>query len=163
MRHVSNKAIRLISHFEGRANYVYDDPVGVATVGVGHALKPHRRATAADKARYGTRANPKMSDEHVDRILRRDLAIFEEGVARLVHRGTTQSEFDSLVSLAFNIGINGFAGSSVRRLHNARRPFLAGLAFLMWVKGGGQTLPGLVRRRRAERYLYRKGGLRFFQ
>jgi lysozyme len=159
---VSSKAIRLISHFEGRANYAYNDPVGVCTVGVGHALTPHRRCTEADYDRYGRRDNPRMSDEHVDRILRRDLKRFEEGVTQLVRKSTLQREFDAMVCLAFNIGIGGFKGSTVLRMHNARRSYLAGLAFMRWVFGGGVVLPGLVRRRRSERYLYRKGGLRWF-
>ena len=159
---VSNKAIRLISHFEGRANYAYMDPVNVCTVGVGHALRPHRHCTLEDYERYGTRTKPKMTDAHVDRILRRDLANFEEGVTSLVRKDTLQREFDAMVCLAFNIGLGGFRGSSVLRLHNARRGYLAGLAFLMWVRGGGRILPGLVRRRRSERYLYRRGGLRWF-
>ena len=159
---VSDRAIRLISHFEGRANYAYNDPVGICTVGVGHALKPHRRCTTADYKRYGSRAEPRMSDEHVDRILRRDLATFEEGVARMVRPSTTQQQFDALVCFAFNIGLAGFSESSVRRFHNAYRSYLAGLAFMLWVKGGGRTLPGLVRRRRSERWLYRKGAFRTF-
>lgn len=162
MRQVSDKALKLISHFEGRRNYAYPDPVNVCTVGVGHALKPHRQCTSDDYNRYGHAGNPKMTDQHVDRILRRDLATFEQGVARLVRKDTTQREFDALVSLAFNIGLGGFGGSTVRRLHNARRSYAAGLAFMAWVRGGGQVWPGLVRRRRAERYLYRKGHLRFF-
>lgn len=160
---ISGKAIRLISHFEGRANYAYNDPVGVCTVGVGHALKPHRQCSRHDFRRYGTRDNPKMSDAHVDRILRRDLRHFEDGVERLVRRGTKQHEFDALVSLAFNIGLNGFASSTVLRMHNRRRSWAAGAAFMLWVFAAGWRLPGLVRRRRAERFLYRKNRLRFFQ
>jgi lysozyme len=160
---VGQKAIRLISHFEGRANYAYNDPVGLCTVGVGHLLDPPRRCSRSDFTRYGTQERPKMTDEHVDRILRRDLSAFELGVSRLVRPDTRQHEFDAMVSLAFNIGLGGFQGSSVRRHHNARREYRAGLAFMLWVFGGGQRLPGLVRRRRSERNLYRKGTVNFFQ
>lgn len=159
---VSDKAIRLISHFEGRANYAYNDPVGICTVGVGHALIPHRRCTASDYQRFGTAGRPKMTNDHVDRILRRDLRHFEDGVERLVRRDTKQHEFDALVSLAFNIGLGAFADSTVLREHNRRHGYRAGLAFMMWVFGAGQRLPGLVRRRRAERYLYRRNSVRFF-
>src|SRR6185503_18703760 len=105
MRFVSGKAIALISHFEGRANYAYNDPVNICTVGVGHALKPHRQCTPDDYKRYGTKSHPRMSDQHVDQILRRDLEGFEEGVARLVRADTWQREFDAMVCLAFNIGL----------------------------------------------------------
>jgi lysozyme len=159
---VDPRAIRLISHFEGRANYAYDDPVGVCTVGVGHALKPHRRCTPKDFRRYGSRSRPRMTDEKVDRILARDLQVFTDGVRALVRRDTKQHEFDAMVSLAYNIGLGAFKSSTVLRMHNRRRSFAAGLAFTLWVFGGGQRLPGLVRRRRAERFLYRKGQLKFF-
>jgi lysozyme len=162
---ISDKGIRLISHFEGRANFAYNDPVGLCTVGVGHLLQPPRSCTSADFARYGTRSHPKMTNEHVDRVLRRDLAHFEEGVTRLVRKDTKQHEFDAMVSLAFNIGLGGFQGSSVRRLHNARQGFLAGAAFMLWVRGAGNPTPlaGLVRRRKSERYLYRRNRLNYFQ
>lgn len=160
---VSGKTLKLLKHFEGVANYAYNDPVGICTVGCGHALKPHRQCTRDDYDRYGWRSNPKMTDEHVDRILRRDLAFFEQGVWTMVRRDTKQREFDALVSFAFNIGLAAFEKSSVRRLHNAGLSYAAGAAFMLWVWGGGQKLPGLIRRRRAERWLYRKGYLRFFQ
>lgn len=159
---ISRRGIDLLSHFEGRALFAYDDPVNVCTVGVGHTLNPHRRCTRNDFARYGTRQNPKMTDAWVDRILRRDLRKFELAVELLVRKGTKQHEFDSLVSLAFNIGIGAFGKSTVLKEHNKGHSYRAGLAFLLWVKGGGQTLPGLVRRRRAERWLYRRGTVRTF-
>ena len=59
-----------------------------------------------------------------------------------------------MVSIAFNIGTGGFARSSVLRRHNARDFTGAADAFLLWNKGGGRVLAGLVRRRKAERDLY---------
>lgn len=162
---IGTKGIKLIRHFEGGGNYAYNDPVGICTVGVGHALQPHRRCTRADFERYGTRERPRMTDEHVNDILRRDLRAFTEGVSRLVRASTKQHEFDAMVSLAFNIGLGAFESSSVRRLHNLRLGFAAGRAFLAWNKGtiGGrlQELAGLTRRRKAERYLYRNNRLKF--
>jgi lysozyme len=156
------RGVQVLSHFEGRANYAYVDPVGVCTVGVGHALKPHRSCTASDYLRYGTRSQPKMTDGHVDTVLRRDVEFFASGVRRLVRKGTAQHEFDAMVCLAINIGLGGFASSTVLRMHNRRRSFAAGVAFLLWVRGGGVVLPGLSRRRRSERFLYRKGKVRTF-
>ena len=163
---VSHKAIRVITHFESKRNYAYNDPVGICTVGVGHALKPHRRCTGADYERYGSSRNPKMSDEHVERILRRDLAVFEAGVTKLVRAATKQHEFDALVCLAFNIGLGAFAASSVLKYHNRRLGFLAGRSFMLWTKGtiNGQLveLPGLVHRRKSERYLYRRNAVIYY-
>lgn len=164
--HIGQRAIRLISHFEGRANYCYADPIGLATVGVGHLLKPPRRPTRQDFHRYGTKQRPKMTDAHVDRILRRDLRAFEEGVRRLVRKDTLSFEFEAMVSLAFNIGLGAFADSTVLKHHNAGRSFRAGAWFMRYVFGtvNGRKVKfaGLVRRRRAERWLYRKGTVKFF-
>lgn len=157
-----SRGVQVLSHFEGRANYAYVDPVGVCTVGVGHALKPHRSCTPNDYRLYGTATRPAMSDRHVDAVLQRDVEFFESGVRRLVRKGTAQHEFDAMVCLAINIGLGGFASSTVLRMHNRRRPFAAGAAFLLWVRGGGAVLPGLSRRRRSERYLYRKAKVRTF-
>lgn len=162
---IGAKGIKVIITFEGKANYAYNDPVGICTVGVGHALKPHRRCTAADFERYGSAARPRLSDERVEAILRRDLEAFEEGVSKLVRRSTRQHEFDAMVSLAFNIGLGAFESSSVLKWHNRRLGFLAGRAFLAWNKGkiNGELveLAGLTRRRKSERYLYRNNKLRF--
>jgi lysozyme len=66
-----------------------------------------------------------------------------------------------MVSLTFNVGMQGFLGSSVRRLHNAGEFPAAAGAFLLWDKAhvDGQlvTLPGLLNRRRAEEALYLTG------
>jgi lysozyme len=59
-----------------------------------------------------------------------------------------------MVSLAYNIGMAAFGRSSVLHRHNAGAHDKAADAFLLWNKAGGKVLPGLVRRRNAERALY---------
>jgi lysozyme len=59
-----------------------------------------------------------------------------------------------MCSLAYNIGIGNFLGSSVLRFHRAGEHHEAAAAFNAWNKGGGRVLPGLVRRRAAEAALY---------
>lgn len=162
---IGANGLRLIKHFEGKANYAYNDIAGVCTVGYGHALRPRRRCTADDYTKYGTRAEPRLTDEHAEEILVRDLDIFEEGVAAAVGsrrmKTTQRHEFSAMVSLAFNIGLGAFAGSSVLKLHKLHQGYAAGLAFMLWDKAmvNGALVPvaGLTLRRKAERYLYRKG------
>ena len=72
----------------------------------------------------------------------------DQAVARLA------SEFSAMVCLSYNIGLGNLAKSSVLRLHNQSDRKGAADAFLMWTKAGGKELPGLVRRRDAERSLY---------
>lgn len=79
-------------------------------------------------------------------IFARDLAPFEAAVNGAATVPVTQDQFDALVSLAFNIGAHGFAGSTV--VHKLNLGDLAGAAdaFLMWVHP-----PELRARREAER------------
>jgi lysozyme len=67
---------------------------------------------------------------------------------------TTQGQFDAMTSLAYNIGVGGFKGSSVAREHAAGNYAAAADDFLKWNKAAGRVLPGLSRRREEERALY---------
>jgi GH24 family phage-related lysozyme (muramidase) len=77
---------------------------------------------------------------------------------RALKRVPNENQFSAMVSMAYNVGIEAFTGSSVARLFNAGNVQGAADAFRLWVKGTikGQkvTLPGLVKRREAERQLF---------
>jgi lysozyme len=63
----------------------------------------------------------------------------------------TQGEYDALVSFVFNVGAGALASSKLLRELNAHHRTKAADQLLRWTKAGGRDLPGLVRRRRAER------------
>lgn len=67
---------------------------------------------------------------------------------------TNDNQFGAMCSLAYNIGVGNFLGSSVLRFHHGGQHQAAGAAFGAWNKAGGRVLPGLVRRRAAEAGLY---------
>jgi lysozyme len=155
-RHLSDEGLELIARFEGWVPYAYNDAAMHATVGFGHLIH-HGPVTAADAARYGTRAHPKLSRKEGLALLRRDArAKAADPVRRLVKVPLTQAEFDALVSLTFNVGPGAFASSTVLRELNRGRRWRAGLAFLLWNQAGGRVLLGLSNRRRAERRLFRR-------
>ena len=138
----SQAGIDLIKSFEGLALKAAPCPAGIPTVGYGHT---------GPEVYNGLRITAEFAED----LLRQDLARFERGVERLiVGVPTTQAQFDSFVSLAFNIGLGGFQRSSVLRHHRAGNRLSAAASFLLWVKAAGRTLPGLVRRRNAERRMY---------
>ena len=62
--------------------------------------------------------------------------------------------FRSLVSFFFNLGLGALGDSTLLRKLNAGDYQGAADEFPRWVKAGGQTLPGLVKRRDAERALF---------
>jgi len=92
--------------------------------------------------------------EQAERDFARKLAEFTRGVLALLTRPANEHELAAMVSLAYNIGLTGFARSSVLRAHNAGDSAAAARAFHLWNRAGGEEMPGLVRRRAAESALY---------
>jgi lysozyme len=135
---------------EGVRRYAYNDSAGHATFGVGHLLH-YGPVTEADKRRWGTPRHPK-SLSLVYAVLAEDLANYEYAVSSAIGRKMWQHRFDACVSLAFNIGIGGFMGSTVaREIRQARKGFgqRAADAFLLW-----DNPPELLPRRKRERALF---------
>jgi lysozyme len=153
---VSSKVIEMIKHHEGVKTRPYQCPALLWTVGVGHVIDPSHI-----KVKFHERKNLPIPDgwnrvlssKEVDDILADDLRRFETGVLRLCPV-TTQSQFDALVSFAFNVGLGNLQRSTIRMKHNRGDYAGASEAFMMWTKAGGRVLNGLVKRRKDERALY---------
>ena len=101
--------------------------------------------------------------EYADAKFAQDLAAFESGVNTLLQgKPTTQNQFDALVSIAYNIGLDidaddkaeGLGDSTLLRRHKAGDFVGAQAAFASWNKNDGKIMKGLVRRRAAEAALY---------
>ena len=170
MRKVNQDTINLVKHFEG----IHDGdlsaiglqpkmcPSGVWTVGYGHALTDQSghflRGQSGEEEAY--RQYGYLTEQGAEALLEQDLNEFSHDVERLLQAPAMSNEFGAMVSLAYNIGINSFAKSSVLRNFNAYHKLLAADAFLLWnkatVNGKRVILPGLVRRRQAERLLFLK-------
>lgn len=151
---MTSRGISLIRRFEGLRLRAYLDAVGVPTIGYGHT----RFVTKADVA-----AGRTITEAEADGLLARDVAEFDAGVAKLVTRkDLRQSQFEALVSFAYNVGLDidadtkaeGLGDSTLLVLVNAGRDLEAAAEFLKWNKAGGRALLGLTRRRLAEAQLY---------
>lgn len=139
----SKRGIDLIRTFEGCKLKAYKCAAGVWTIGIGHTLN--------------VKEGDVITQKKADNLLAIDLAATEISVERNVKPKINQEMFDALVSLVFNIGIGHFSTSTVLREINQTDYVAAAEAFLMWRKGGGKILPGLIRRRQAERQLFLEG------
>lgn len=64
------------------------------------------------------------------------------------------SQLGALVSFAYNLGTGALAESTLMRKHLAADYAGAAREFGRWKFGGGQVLPGLIKRRAAEAALY---------
>lgn len=141
----------LIKLAEGLALHAYPDPATHGepwTIGYGHtsragspAVHPGMTITAGD----------------AERILIADLSVFEAAVIKVLTRQPTPNEFDAMVSLCFNIGAANFALSHLVQFFNAGNTSRSADAFLSWDHAAGHVMPGLLKRRHAERDLFLKG------
>ena len=142
----SDMGLSLIKSFEGFSSKPYLCPAGVPTIGYGATYYPDgRRVTMQDR--------PVTVAQATD-MLRSMLASYEAGVSRYVQVPLTQGQFDALVSFAYNLGLSALKGSTLLRLVNARDYAGAAAQFVRWNRAGGKVLPGLTRRREAERVMF---------
>lgn len=67
---------------------------------------------------------------------------------------TTQSQFDAMVSFAYNVGVRNLQNSTLLKKHKAGDYAGAKAEFAKWNKAAGKVMAGLTRRRTAEAALY---------
>jgi GH24 family phage-related lysozyme (muramidase) len=139
-RQINADGLRLLKSFEGLRLEAYQDPVGVWTIGYGTTS--------------GVRPGMVITEAEAEALLRRDLARFENAVADLVNVPVNDDQFSALVSFTYNVGEGALASSTLLRLLNQRDYSGAADQLLRWNRAGGAELPGLTRRRRAERALF---------
>ncbi|CAB4433178.1 unnamed protein product [Rhizophagus irregularis] len=147
-QNVNKEGLDLIEEFEGFYPNFYKDPVGIKTIGYGHACHVHDCS----------KIQPPISLAEGETLLKSDLAVFESCVESLTRTNLNPDQFSALVSFTFNLGCGAYQQSTLRMKLNAGDTKGASLEFAKWVYGGGKKLPGLVRRRNAERDLFCKSG-----
>ena len=139
----SPKGIALIKSAEGLRLKAYPDPGtgGVPwTIGYGSTS--------------GVTRNMVITETQAEQMLAADLVRFERIVDRAVRVPVNQGQFDALVSFTYNVGEGNFTKSTLLRKLNAEDSAGAAEQFSRWVNAGGKVLPGLVKRRAAERDLF---------
>lgn len=153
---LDEKGVRTLLGFEGMVLTVYLDAAGIATTCGGHVVLKEDRAWIYD-ADGITRAD-------CERVLARDVMRFVRAVEQSARVPVSQPMVNAMVSLAYNIGEDAFARSSVVRLLNEGKYSEAADAFLLWrfvrVKQRDGTYakkPILLGRRQAEAALFRAG------
>lgn len=141
--------IEMIKFFEGFRSAPYKCPAGIPTIGYGATFYPDgKKVTMADKA---------ITEQEGTALLQNMLVSFEKYVDSYCVDTITQNQFDALVSFAYNLGPANLKSSTLLKKVNANpEDETIHLEFMKWVKAGGKTLKGLVRRREAESQLYFK-------
>ena len=136
----SDLLLNKIIDFEGCKLTAYKCPAGVWTIGVGHTR--------------GVKQGQKITEAQAISLLKGDLLPCENYVNNL---GVckTQGQFDALVDFCFNLGTGALGRSTLLKFirQGKAEQYIRG-EFAKWVKSGGKTLAGLVKRRawEADRY-----------
>ena len=140
---------RFIAGFEGFVGHVYRDAVGVETIGYGET----------DRAVIERHRGTGISEPDAFALLKRRVQEFADAVERCCAPAPLNpSQHSAFTSLAYNIGVGAFGGSTA--CQRFKQGDLAGAAEAMtwWNKGGSQVLQGLVTRRAAEVRLFNGDG-----
>jgi len=137
-------AAELCRRFEGFRSSVYLCPAGIPTIGYGSTYYPGGRKVA-------------MSDTAIDEATARRMLMQElehtylPGVLRLCPGlAADERRCNAVVDFVYNLGVGRLQTSTLRRKINAGDWEGAKEQLLLWTRGGGKVLPGLVRRRTAE-------------
>ena len=151
---LSTAGASFIAAFEGFGATPYNDPANHCTIGYGHLIHMGP-CTSGDRSTWGT-----ITKERGLALLQTDAGRASSTVrTTLPATPLHQYEFDSLVSLTYNIGGSAFAGSSVRKDLAAQSPNYGAVPADMakWVYAGGRPSCGLHRRRVNEGRLFSTG------
>lgn len=142
---ISKKGIEFIGKEEGLVLHPYLDSVKKPTIGYG--------STYWESGRAVSMTDKPITKERAVLLFSNTLRKYEDQVNKSITREINQNQFDALVSLCYNIGVNGFATSTVvKRVNkNPCDPTVAH-AFEMWKLAGGE--PILLGRRKREHALY---------
>ena len=139
MRKINKSGLNLIKKYEGCRLTSYICPAGVLTIGYGHTGK-------------AVKPNKTLTKKKAISLVKKDLARFERHVQSYNYiYEWTDNEFSALVSFAFNIGNIDQLTAYGKRTRSQIRS-----AMLKYVKANGKTLPGLVKRRKAELKLFNR-------
>ena len=123
--------------FEGTILRTSRDPIGVLTSCVGHT---------GPELRMGQRWTPEQCQQQ----LAADL-LHHAGALDCITAPLTEGQKAAFVSFAFNVGNKAFCGSTLARKANAGDLAGACAELSRWTYAGGRQLPGLIKRRAAER------------
>ncbi len=163
---LSKAGADLMHQYEGCRNKPYLCPAHIWTIGYGHVLYQDQiRLPMVSKEGQSTMIrkeyplkqedNRVWSKEEIEKLFSDDVSLFERGVLRLAPiLSGRQGAFDACVSFSFNAGLGNFQRSTIRMKVNRGEWEAAAEAFMQWTKGGGRELPGLVKRRKAEKALF---------
>ncbi len=139
----NEEGLNLIRNAEGLRLKPYQDSVGVWTIGYGET--------------HGvTKDTPTINVEIAERMLMQRIEAVEAEMRGLIRRHLNDNQWSACVSWVYNLGPTKIRASRTLQLLNKGLLMEFAEALLTWNKAGGVVLPGLTKRRWAERKLFLK-------
>ena len=144
-------AAELCRRYEGYRAKPYLCPAGVPTIGYGSTY-------------YADKRKVTLEDQPMEEGAARALLMVElehtylPGVLRNCPvLATNERRCNAIVDYAYNLGVGRLQTSTLKRKINAQDWDGVQEQLMLWTKGGGKVLPGLVSRRKAECLLVSAG------
>jgi lysozyme len=160
----SKELFKMLKHHEGVRYKPYQCPANLWTIGVGSVLYPEQAKIPSNIEGMAKRKawpvkpedNRRWSEEEVDKLLAKDVARFERGLARYLPIRLSQNEYDAILSFCFNLGLGTFQRSTLRQALLRGDKVMAMQSLLKYNKAGGKVLKGLDNRRKDEAALFKR-------
>lgn len=137
-------AIDLIKQFEGFRPEAYQDSVGVWTIGYGTTIingQPVKQGMT-------------ITQDQALQLVQQEVNKLWSQIESILKVKINDNQMNALVDFAYNLGFGSLKNSTLMRLVNESKFDEAANQFPRWVYAGGKVLPGLVRRREAEKQLF---------
>ncbi len=145
---VSSAAVDMVKEFEGFETNAYIDTDGTPVIGYGLSK------IAGNPVQIGDR----ISAEEANSALNSQLKVIQQELEKAIAVDLTDAQLGAIASLSFNVGVDHIGSSTLVRKINAQDYTGAADEFLRWdkanVRGKLVRLPGLTRRRQAEKQLF---------
>ena len=137
-------AAELCKRFEGFRAKPYLCPAGIPTIGYGSTYYADgKKVTLNDSS---------ISQEAANALLMSELQhTYLPGVLKNCPiLATDERKCNAVVDFCYNLGVGRLQTSTLKRKINAQDWDGAKEQLMLWTKGGGKVLPGLLKRRQAE-------------
>jgi len=176
MRKINEAGLALVKSFEGCKLTAYADPaspLGKELLKVKNARKEGWQSLPGDPWTIGYGAtgldpysplvngahkpigpSTKWTQEQAEEALVHHLQGFCDQVCKLLKVEVNDNQLAALTSFAYNCGVSNLKQSTLLKMVNQKKFEIAADEFLKWNKARGQEMPGLTRRREAERRLF---------
>jgi lysozyme len=140
MTNILQKAAQFVKQWEGCRLEAYQDSGGLWTIGYGATTDVHNGMT--------------ITQEEAINFLENDLEYAYHAILRLTRVFLKENQMIALLDFVYNVGSGAYQRSSLRAHINRQDYEGAAKQFMKWNKVRGQVIPGLTKRRKAEKDLF---------